>query len=44
MIGQVASQAWNSWEMFARFVAPHFQGHASHQVRAAAAAAELNAG
>ena len=34
--------AQRSWELFARRVAPHFQGHVGQQSRAAAAATALN--
>lgn len=39
--GRDASRA--SWEMFAREVAPRFQGHVDQQSRAASAASQLNA-
>ncbi len=35
--------SWRSWELFARQVAPRFQGHVGQQARAAQAAGELNA-
>lgn len=36
--------SWASWELFAREVAPRFQGHVEQQARAAETASRLNAG